>query len=61
MLEKAWLPEWYKLKQAKRKNKKSSQLVFIDHSPSSVSHVAQVSSKEDNSGLALVSSSSPNA
>jgi transposase InsO family protein len=47
-------PEWYKLKQAERKSKKSAQVASIDN-PTSVFHVTRASPKEGNSGLAFIS------
>ena len=44
-------PEWFKLKQAEKKNKKSAQVVVTYTPASSASHVTRVSLEEGNSGL----------
>ncbi|XP_071902889.1 uncharacterized protein [Coffea arabica] len=54
-------PEWYKLKQAERKNKKlvhntvAQNVAAIDTTPSSVSHVSRASSQEGIFGLSDIS------
>ena len=51
-------PEWYKLKQAERKNRKSAQNVATtDPTPSFASHVSRASSKEGIFGLSIISTS----
>ncbi|XP_048232430.1 uncharacterized protein LOC112535176 isoform X2 [Ricinus communis] len=50
--------EWYKLKQAEKKNKKYTQIVVPDTSPPSASHVFQVSPQQGNSSLTYVSTAS---
>ncbi|KAH7521312.1 hypothetical protein FEM48_Zijuj07G0019700 [Ziziphus jujuba var. spinosa] len=47
--------EWYKLKQAERKKKKSTQVALTDTSPCYASHMTRSSSKEGNSGSAFIS------
>ncbi|XP_071933922.1 uncharacterized protein [Coffea arabica] len=53
-------PEWYKLKQVERKNKKFAhntvaQNIAIDTTPSSASHVSRASSQEGIFGLSVIS------
>lgn len=47
--------EWYKLKQAEKKNKKFAQVAVTDTPPSSASHVTRVSQEEGNFGLVVFS------
>ena len=52
-------PEWYKLKQAERKNKKLAQVACSNATPpASTSYVSQLSSQEGNSALAFISTAS---
>ena len=48
-------PEWFKLKQVEKKNKKSAHVAVTNTPPSSASHVTRVSLKEGNSGLFFIS------
>ncbi|XP_048232868.1 uncharacterized protein LOC125370622 [Ricinus communis] len=50
--------EWYKLKQAEKKNKKYAQIVVTDTSTPSASHVSQVSPQQGNSSLTYISTTS---
>lgn len=61
-VDKCWkkhgYPEWFKLKQAEKRNRKHAQASLADTPVCTVSHVAQVSPQEGTSGLALNSTAS---
>ena len=46
--------EWYKLKQAEKRNKKSTQVAVTNTPPYSTSHVTRVSLEDGNSGLFFI-------